>query len=232
MYWSIAIISLFIILLVIILFTKVTVEVFYYHGQDNDQLTLRIRALFNIVKKKIDVPLIKVDDNSPTIVMKEKVQSGEDDSKAKKKVQQFSAQDFLNGLHDTKELVIHIIGLHTIIKKFLQTVTVHSFHWHSMIGTGDAALTGTIVGGAWGLKGVIVGILTQYLRFQVSPDYTITPSYQYAVSLTKVHCIIRFRVGNAIMAGLKFLRFWRGGRPSFKTKPLSSLSNEGKNPTV
>ncbi|WP_163101224.1 DUF2953 domain-containing protein [Peribacillus alkalitolerans] len=232
MYWFIAIISLFIIILIIILFTKVTIEVFYYHGQDNDQLTVRIRALFNLVKKKIDVPLIKVDDNSPSLVVKEKVQTGEDDSKAKKKVQQFTPHDFMDGLHDTREMLTHIIGLHKIIKKFLRTVTVHSFHWHSMIGTGDAAITGTLVGGAWGLKGVIVGILTRYLRFQVSPDYTITPSFQHAISLTKVNCIIRFRVGNAIMAGLKLIRFWRGGKPSFKTKPLSYISKESKNPTV
>jgi Protein of unknown function (DUF2953) len=232
MNWFIAIISFILFLLTIILFTKVTVEVFYYHGQDNDHLTIRVRALFNLVKKKIDVPVIKVDDNSPTLVVKEKVQTGEDDSKAKKKVHQFAAHDYMDRLHDTKEMLTHIIGFHTIIKKFLRTVTVHSFHWHSMIGTGDAAITGTIVGGAWGLKGVIVGILTRYLRFQVSPDYSITPSFQHAISLTKFNCIIRFRVGNAIMAGLKFLLFWRGGKPSFKTKPLSSISKASKNPTV
>jgi hypothetical protein len=38
--------------------------------------------------------------------------------------------------------------------------------------------------------------------------------------------MIQFRIGQAMLAGLKLIKFWKGGRPDFKTKPLSVLSEK------
>ncbi|WP_374721278.1 DUF2953 domain-containing protein [Peribacillus tepidiphilus] len=219
-------------LLLVISLTRLTVEVCYYHRQDNDQLTVTIRALFGIVKRKIDIPLIKIDDNSPTIIVEENVKKGTNKQKEQKDVKQITVEDFLNSLHDTKELISHIVGLHSIIKKFLQKVKVKRFEWNSKVGTGDAAATGTLTGAIWGAKSMIIGLLTKYLDFKVYPVYSISPDFQKAISSTKFNCIFMFTIGNAILAGIKFIRYWRGGMASFKSKKLSVLSKNNRNTTA
>ncbi len=57
MWWWIVLI-LFFLLLFLLMFTKVTVNIFLQHEQDNDQLTVKFRALFGLIKYTIDVPLV------------------------------------------------------------------------------------------------------------------------------------------------------------------------------
>jgi len=56
--------------------TKLKVSIHYFHFQDDDSLKIECKAWLGLIKYKLNVPLIKVDDNSPTVVIKEEVQSG------------------------------------------------------------------------------------------------------------------------------------------------------------
>ena len=51
-----------------------------------------------------------------------------------------------------KRMLEHVVGFHRIIRHFLKKVQVKQFEWHSRIGVGDAAHTGTLVGAFGQLK--------------------------------------------------------------------------------
>nr|WP_251025959.1 DUF2953 domain-containing protein [Bacillus sp. ISL-47] len=222
----IAVIAL-LLLFILIIVTKLKVLLHFYHGNDNDHLKIQFKAWFGLIRYKIEVPLIKVDDNSPTLVVKEETAAGPQEDTTKNDTKQFSAKDLINSLHDTKEMINHIVSLHRIIRNFLRHVTIRKLEWHTFAGIGDAAHTGMLTGALWAIKGSIIGLVSHYMKLKAPPDITITPHFQFAVSQTAFSCMIHFRVGHAMLAGIKLIKYWKGGRPDFKTKPLSALSDDG-----
>jgi hypothetical protein len=119
-------------------------------------------------------------------------------------------------LKNTKEFIQRVFQLNIIVRKFFEKVSVKQFEWHTMIGVGDAAQTGIIAGAIWTLKGSIVGLLSHYLKLKQIPNLSVTPQFQLALIQTRLSCIFQFRIGHAILAGLKLIKFWKGGRQHIK----------------
>lgn len=226
MKWLIIVLIILFILLVAIVLTKLTVILDYYHGNDNDHLKLEFKIWFGMIKYKKEIPLIKIDDNSPTIVVKDKTKTGRNEKTSKEDVKQVDKKDIFNSLNDAKELLQHVVKLHHIVRNFLRKVSVKRVEWHTVIGVGDAAYTGVATGAIWGLKGSIVGIVSHYMKLKEMPRMTVTPYFQHKVTQSRFRCMIQFRIGQAMLAGLKLIKFWKGGRPNFKSKPLSVLSEK------
>lgn len=222
-------ILLFTLLVIIILITKVKIFLDYFHGNDNDHLKVTFKAWGGLLKFKVEIPVIKVDDNSPTLIAEQKVQSGPDENKSGENTSQVDKNDFLNSLEDFKQLLAHIAGFHKIVRDFLAKITIRNIEWHTMVGVGDAAATGVITGAFWAVKGGIIGVISHYMKLKEMPVMSITPSFQYAVSITSFKCMFQVRVGHAILAGIKMVKYWKGGWPEFKTKPLSALSGDKTN---
>lgn len=220
MFWLWLSLSILMILFILILFTKVTILVNYYHHNDNDDLKVEFRIWFGLIRYKKHIPLIKIDDDSPSIVVKDDKNTGESGANAN----QITPNKALNQLSNTQELLHHVIGLHVIIRKFLKKVTIKKWEWQTMIGVGDAAYTGMATGAVWAIKSGIIGILSNYLRFKTMPQLSVIPHFQAAVIQTQFSCIFQFRIGHAMLAGLKLIKFWRGGKPHFKKSSI--LSNE------
>ncbi len=206
--------------------TKVKILLYYYHNNDNDHLKIEFKAWFGLIKYKKEIPLIKIDDNSPTIVTKGAKTAGPLGGEKEQEAKQYSAEDLLNSLQDTKELLTHVVSLHRIVRKFLNTISIKEFSWHTMVGVGDAAYTGMLTGAFWALKGSVIGLISHYMKLKEAPTITITPQFQFAVSQTVISCIFQFRIGHAMVAGIKLIKYWKGGMAAFKTKPLSALSND------
>jgi hypothetical protein len=210
---------------IIIILTKLTILVNYYHYNDNDDLKVEFRVWAGLIKYTISVPLIKIDDDSPSIVVKSHTNMGDAASgDSKQKVNQITKNNVITNLNNTKELLTRVFNLHVIIRKFFQKVTIKKLEWQTLIGVGDAAYSGMAAGAFWAIKGSIVGLLSHYLNLKVMPEISITPHFQAAVIQTQLKCIFQFRIGHAILAGLKLIKFWKSGSPLFKKE--TNFSNE------
>lgn len=206
-------------LLILFILTKITIFVNYYHHNDNDDLKVEFRIWFGIIRYKINVPLIKIDDNSPSVVVKSHSHLGEKaDENPQQTVNQFTHKDLVSRFENSKEMLKKVVNLNVIVRKLLQRVTIKKFEWQTLIGLGDAAHTGMITGALWAIKGGIIGILSHYFRLKEMPVVAITPHFQAAVIQSRVSCIFQFRIGYAILAGLKLIKFWKGGKPHIKRK--------------
>jgi hypothetical protein len=226
MVWIGIVLLILLFIFLVIILTKLNVHIKYYHGQDNDDLSITIKAWYGLITYKIDVPLIKIDKKSSSIVFKEKIKTGPAETTKKEEMKKFSAEDLLRGLKDFKEILTHVVSLHKIVRLFLRKVSIKKIEWNSMVGIGDAANTGTLVGGLWILKGGLIGVISNYMRMKEMPLISITPNFQKAISQTRFSCMIQFRIGNAMLAGIKLVKYWKGGRPKFRSKPLSKFSEE------
>ncbi|AIE61032.1 hypothetical protein BMMGA3_13210 [Bacillus methanolicus MGA3] len=224
--WLVIALAILIFLLIIVLASKLTIYLNYDHVQDNDHLKLDFRAWFGLIRYKLKIPLIKIDENSPTIVLKQEKQTGHQKNPSKEETKQYSAEDLLNTFKDSKEILTHVIGLHKIIRKFLKKVSIKQLEWFSVAGTGDAAYTGMLIGALWAVKVSIISVLSINLKLEVMPKISITPNFQRAFSQSTLKCMIQFQVGHAILAGLKLIKYWKGGRPKFRSKALSAFSND------
>ncbi|MEH7176502.1 DUF2953 domain-containing protein [Neobacillus vireti] len=224
--WLLTVLFIIILLLLLIIFSKLTIHLTYFHHNDNDELTLKFSIWFGLIKYTMNVPLIKIDDNSPSIVVKENTKMGDSgESEASQKEAQITEDDIISKWNNAKELIQHVFNLQVIVSKFLKRIVIKHFEWHSLVGIGDAAHTGVIAGALWTIKGSIVGLISHFLSLKNMPVLSVTPHFQLAIIQTRITCIIQFRIGYAILAGLKLIKFWKGGRPNLKMNNVYSKGN-------
>ncbi|MEH7379556.1 DUF2953 domain-containing protein [Bacillus sp. JJ1533] len=224
MKWLFIILLFLVLLILLIMITRLTIFIEANHSQDDDHIKIKFSIWFGLIRYTINVPMVAIDKETPSIVLKKekKANMAAADKKNKEK---FSVKHFIDNLHDTNVIFQRVIDLVPILKRFLKKISVSKFEWHSHIGVGDAAHTGIITGLGWAIKGTIVSVISHYLNLKTNPDYSITPSFQVAVSETRIKCMIHFRIGYAMVAGIKAIKRWRGGLPKFKSQTLSKLND-------
>ncbi|MFD1739330.1 DUF2953 domain-containing protein [Bacillus salitolerans] len=210
--------------------SKLHIKIDYFHTQDNDNMSIMVRLWF--IRYTFNIPLVKIDKESNSLVLKRDSYAGTVKEKKQETEQKVTPTEFINLMKNTQELLQHVVEFHSIVKKFLNKITIQKLEWHSNIGAGDAALTGTLVGAGWSIKGCIIGILSQYMKLKAVPNITITPFFQQMFSHTKLTCIFSFRIGNAILAGLRVVKFWKGGFPSFKSNTPSFIKSEDNEKSI
>ncbi|RIW27063.1 DUF2953 domain-containing protein [Bacillus salacetis] len=221
--------GLLLLLLLLIIITKLTITLSLYHGNDNDHFLIKFRAWYGLVKYKVEVPMVKLDDEGPNIVFEEKTEKGkEGKGKEKDKLKKETPEEILTSIKDFQELVRHVAGFHRIVRHFLSRVKLDDVQWQTVCGTGDASTTGTMTGLIWGAKGSLMGVISGYMNLQSMPQIMVVPSFQKAIIQMDFSCIITFRVGHAILAGIKMIKLWKGGKPDFQSKPLSSVSEKNQ----
>lgn len=224
--WVLIIFLVLLVLMVLVLFTNLKIIIDYYHGNDNDQLNVKFKAIFGLIQYKLNVPVIKVSKDSPEVVVETKTEAGAGENVTNEDTKKFSPEDLLDGIKDAKTLIKHITGFYEVIRAFLRKVSIEKLQWHSTVGVGDAAYTGMVAGALWTAKGGLLGLVGSLMKLEKMPEISVAPSFQMAITQTSLKCMIRFRIGNAILAGIKLFKLWKGGKAHFRTKPLSIFSKE------
>ncbi|WP_158217573.1 DUF2953 domain-containing protein [Lottiidibacillus patelloidae] len=220
MPWYLWIASALIIFILIIILTKLNISIYYLHEQDNDHLGITMKAWYGLLSYNVNIPLMKVEENSPSLVFKkEKTERNSDKEKEEKDIK-LTPTELLNKLKEAKEFLQKVIGFNKIIKKFLKHVELKKFQWDSHLGTGDASQTAIAVGLLWGVKGSIYGLLSNLLKVQTKPEVSIYPLFQMKTSQTRLQCMISFRIGHAIFAAIRVVKYWKGGKTSWNNIQL------------
>lgn len=224
MKWLLLIMGILILVLLIVVFTKVKLSIDYKRVQMNDLIHIKLSAWYGLFHYTFKVPVMKLEDDLVTVAVKEEQEmNGKINKEEKKKI---TAEDLRDGFADILEMLQHIIGFHKIVRQFAGKVQVKKFTWHSEVGTKNAAHTGVLTGACWALKGSIIGLLTTYFNFRIMPSYSISPDFQRWQANTSFSCILQFRIGQAMVTGIKLLRYWKGGKPHFKSRKLAKLSGD------
>lgn len=217
MIWIFVIVGLVLTLLSLLFITRLKIKVHYHHQQADDIFYIKFRAWFGILRYTIAVPLESFPDDT-TVKNSQENDHVETDKEISMK----------NVINSFKDITRHISGNKKSIMGFLNRVKVRKFDWHTVAGTGDAALTGTLAGGCLGIKGCIIGMLGTYLIFTKKPSYSVTPNFREAVFHTSLTCIFQVRIGEAIWAAIKLLRYWNAEKMKFEPE----LYNESEKQSI
>lgn len=229
--WAIYIAGGLVLLLLLICITKLTVHIDLKHAKDNDHFKVTLKAWFNLITYTIDIPLVKVDPEDASIIVKEEKKMGNQDaSKISGDTKKITPTKIINNIKKVKELLNHVVGFHRIIRRFFSHIHITDLEWKSGVGVGDASHTGMIVGGLWTVKGSMVGLVSHYMKLKAKPNISITPYFQHLYSETHLTCMISFRIGYAIGAVLRILKYWKhhvkGGKHHVRTSN-SGLNDNG-----
>jgi uncharacterized integral membrane protein len=207
MFVIILILLIIILLIILFLFSTISIQLQYSHLQDSDCLKLKALIWKKIAIYKLEVPVIKVEEDKAAITInsKNEMPGGNKDRK-----DTLTPEKMDERMDMFQNLLTKIVGLHQILNRFLQKVHVKNFKWHSDIGLGDAALTGLVTGCVWGVKGGVIGLIGNKMKFDNEPQISINPLFQMNHSQTNLSCIISFKIGNAILVALQVVKHWKG----------------------
>jgi hypothetical protein len=190
-------------LFTILFFTIVQVKVHLVRKGKDDKVRTNVKAWFGLINIRTEVPMVKLsDDMSGTEYQMEMDSPNAPLEKSNFKVKPFELLQIHQRIY---HWIKNVHELHRIVKKFLKTIRLDLLIWRSAIGTGDAAQTGTLSGISWGVKSNIIGIVSNYLTLRTIPRIHIEPLFQEKKLETELECMIRLRIGYAILAGIQIV---------------------------
>lgn len=182
--------------------SPVRVCVMYHRRGDHDQLKTQIRLLWGLLRLRYDISM--ADLTKKGLQVKEK-RVPPYPGKKKRRRKRFTLATLQRWARESRYLQKRIVHLYEVFRQFLSHVVCERLTWVSKIGTGDAAETGVMTGVVWSVKATLIGMLGSYIRWDRSPDLNVRPFFEKEILDTNLNCIIRFRVGHAILAVLRLL---------------------------
>ncbi|HET7656731.1 MAG TPA: DUF2953 domain-containing protein [Bacillales bacterium] len=198
------------ILLGLIIFSRVHIGIHYHHHEDDDLLTISFK-MWGIRIYTYKVPVIAIDEESASLVLK---QEEEKPASQKKNKVKLTKADIIKRIKLIQNLLAHIAGFNRIMKRFLAHIIVSQFQWSTKVGLGNAAWTGVATGTIWSIKGNIVSVLSHFMRMKADPVVKVVPLWQGSHSETDLSCMLSFRIGQAMRAGIQIVKLWKGRRSS------------------
>ncbi|MGG0723192.1 DUF2953 domain-containing protein [Bacillus mycoides] len=207
MKWFIIGIVLLIILYIVL--SKISLKVTFLYSEMEKQCLLQVKIW--MIRYTFDV-LERIEKQKKKTG--QKIEKAEEEGGIENKV--------MAQLDSIGEIVKKLQEIHATIKKFLKRVKINQWRWYSQIGTGDAASTGIVTGFAWSTKGMVVGVVGEYMHIIDIPVLEITPVFQGKGFASRCELTASFRIYRSIIVALMLLIFMRKQRSVGTEKPVQT----------
>ncbi|MDR4918738.1 DUF2953 domain-containing protein [Bacillus pseudomycoides] len=198
MKWIVIGIGIVLLIILFILFLKISLKVTFLYSEMEKQCLLQVK-IWNI-KYTFDVLERMEKQKKKTGQKIEKAEEGGIENKV------------MAQLDSIGEIVKKLQEIHSVIKKNLKKVKINQWRWHSQIGTGDAASTGIVTGFAWSTKGMVVGVVGEYMPIIDIPELEITPVFQGKGFASRCELTASFHIYRSIIAVFMLLMFMKKQR--------------------
>ncbi|MGH1145090.1 DUF2953 domain-containing protein [Bacillus pseudomycoides] len=199
MKWIVIGIGIVLLIILFILFLKISLKVTFLYSEMEKQCLLQVK-IWNI-KYTFDV-LERMEKQKKKTG--QKIEKAEEEGGIENKV--------MAQLDSIGEIVKKLQEIHSVIKKNLKKVKINQWRWHSQIGTGDAASTGIVTGFAWSTKGMVVGVVGEYMHIIDIPELEITPVFQGKGFASRCELTASFHIYRSIITVFMLLMFMKKQR--------------------
>lgn len=192
-------------LLLLLCIAPIQIEIRYSRRAKQDELQIRFRALFGLVRYSIYLPEIEliVARSRKLKIKADTLTGGGNQFKRERPDVKLSVEYISRLISSSFKMTEKLHRFLPNLRSLTKVLHVIQFRWHTHFGLADAAVTGTTAGALWMVKGSVLGLVSRYLSFQEVPDVAVTPRFHGNSLDTELHCIIRFWPGQAIVAAVK-----------------------------
>ena len=203
--WISVIAGFLLLLLLYIYFLKISIKFTYSHEYKEDVLSFEIRAVGGIFKFRRKIPILNSSEEPDLNKREEKDGPRPDTSKAGRDL---TIDQVMNHYAIVKERMKNEKVLKALLNKWMERLEITDLKTDMIIGTGEAASTAILNGFIWSVTGNVLAIISRYVKLSKIPKITITPAFHTKIANLNLSGIIRFRLGETILAGRQFLRYW------------------------
>jgi hypothetical protein len=194
------------IIFVIIWFTSVRIQIVYKREAENDRLEIEVSAYKRLLRYRFTVNLLQIQSLSKGVKVSQKPDVGQ----ASKWITPHTVYRWQQKF---TRLLRNVHDLRQILRKVLKSVHGEVLEWRTHIGLGEASATGAVVGAVWTVKSAIVALLAQYISLYARPKLDVWPDFQREMLEIHFLCILRLRVGHAIIAVIRIaMHYLQKGR--------------------
>jgi len=198
-------------LLAVLAVTPVRIHVHYGRAGENDLMAVELSVWFRLFRRKFEIPFLnlKGSEEGPKVVARTKtVQQGKVANEEIQEVTRRKAKKWYEGY---RKLLEHVHNLRPLLKDFCRKVRCTRLEWHTVMGTGQADETGALSGIVWGIKSMIVGVVSHSFSLRAMPRLSVQPVWNESILRTQLEIQFRFYLGHLILTVLKGVyRLWRG----------------------
>jgi hypothetical protein len=192
-----------ILLLIILFYTKVTITVRIKRAKEDDLTHINVVAWGRLIRLYFQLKTIDLSNFTSTQL---EVEEGSPNRRFNLTKEIISLHRIIHIQYKIYKKLSRIYRLHRILISFLKRIYVKEFSWRTVLGTGDASATGSLTGVAWGFKSFISGTLSCYLSFKCLPVFSVHPDFNKEIFETELQCMIKLRVGDAIITSLRLVK--------------------------
>ncbi|MDR6224553.1 DUF2953 domain-containing protein [Desmospora profundinema] len=191
----------------LMLFSTVRIRLLYHRRDEDDEMAVQVRMWAGLLRLQYRFPTIRLTPEG--VDLDEKTGTPWPGKKPPwhRRIGWKTIRRMQQNFSDIKQ---RVVDLYDVFRGFLGHVKCERLTWKSHLGTGDAAETGVLTGLAWGVKTSLVGFMGSYIRWVVRPHLDVVPYFQERRLETDLDCMIRFRLGHAILAVIRLLTRMRG----------------------
>lgn len=202
--------------------TPIQARITVSRKDENDRIEVDLRALWGWIRFRYIIPFIQFRGLLQGTILESKTEDPKQNRTLSKKRKTVKLINGVNGRRKRKKKAGSFAVFSRWLVKTLKSVQCDKFEWKTEIGSKDAAVTAFATGLLWAIKSSLVGWCTAFIRFQHPPLISVSPVYNRDRFVTAGECILKIRLGNAIIAALllwiRILRV-KGGFRSWRTIP-------------
>ncbi|WP_027339999.1 DUF2953 domain-containing protein [Halonatronum saccharophilum] len=194
------ILILIILALIILYFIPVKLRMDLICKQKNKSLHIKVSGMLMIINDRVKIPYLNIEECFSLSNLEFK---GEFESIFEEGI---SAEESLGEKESLEDIKIFFNRLDidpNLIRFFFEKVNnCDYFLWRSSFGFSNPAYTGIITGLLWGLKGSVVGLMSNNLKLEKDPVFEICPDFDGSSPLKfEIKGIFKLNLGKIIRIG-------------------------------
>ncbi|MED4586826.1 DUF2953 domain-containing protein [Brevibacillus choshinensis] len=217
MSWLIVIV---IVMVILVFITPVQIMLFYGRVGENDHVIVELSAWFRLIRRKYEIPMVflKQSEAGPELVAK--VETVQQKNRTKEKIKDLTRKQMNKWYHNYRDLLEKIHDLQPMFSQLFKRIRCTKLDWHTVMGTGQASETGALTGIIWGVKSMLIGVISHSISLRVIPRMSVQPTWNQAMIRTQFHCVLHVTLGHIIVVSAKMYFQLRKGRDrKWRTAP-------------
>ncbi|MED1853561.1 DUF2953 domain-containing protein [Brevibacillus borstelensis] len=206
--------------IVLLAATPVRISLYYGRVSENDHLVVEVSAWFHLIRRKYELPVVMVKQTENGPELKAKVETVRQEEKTAETVRGVGKDQLQKWKQIYQVILERFHDFKPVLQQFAKQIRCERLEWHTVLGTGEAAETGALLGAVWGVKSILIALFSHAISLRSMPRLSVQPVWNQPVIRTQARCILHFFLGHVLVMGLRLLfRLKKGRVHKWETSP-------------